>query len=133
MKAVHFQINNATALTYLLKMGGLGTRNFWTGQGYMGLCTEEWDHDYSRISAMLPKSGARLAVKEPQEQFRVETSSLNNSSNLSNKKDSRDKPVCISAVTSAPKIFCLETGPIQLTTDAILGKANTFIHSYLSQ
>ena len=133
MKTVHFQINNTTALTYLLKMGGLGTRDFWTDQGYMGLYTEEWDHDYSRISAKLPKRGGRLEVKEPQEQFRVETSSPNNSSNLPNKKDSRDRPVCISAVTSASKIFCLETGPIQLTTDAILGKANTFIHSFLSQ
>ena len=31
----------------------------------MGLYLEEWDHDYSRISAKLLKRGDILAVKEP--------------------------------------------------------------------
>ena len=86
---------------------------FGPDQGYMGLYPEEWDHDYSGTSAKLPKRGARLAVKEPQGQFTVENSSPNISSNVPNKREARDRPVCISAVTSASKIFCLETGPIQ--------------------
>ena len=66
MKAVHFQVDNTTALMYLLKMGGYREQDtFGPGQGYMGLYPEEWDHDYSRISANLPKRGGRLAVKEP--------------------------------------------------------------------
>ena len=43
----------------------------------------------------------------------METFSPNISSNLPNERDSRDRLVCISAVTSASKIFCLETEPIQ--------------------
>ena len=33
----------------------------------MGLYLEEWDHDYSRISAKLLKRGCILAVKEPRD------------------------------------------------------------------
>ena len=54
-----------------------------------------------------------MAVKEPQEEFRVEKSTPNTLSDLSNKMYSSEKPVCILAVTSASKIFCLETGPRQ--------------------
>ena len=86
---------------------------FGPGQRYMGLYPEDWNHDYSRISATLPKCGGRLAVKEPQGHFRVETSSPNISSNLPNKRDSRDRFVCMWAVTSVSKLFCLETRPIQ--------------------
>ena len=73
MKAVHFQIDNTTALMYLLKMGGGGGGGYWEqeafgpGQGYMGLYHEEWDQqNICRISAKLPKRGSRLAVKEHQ-------------------------------------------------------------------
>ena len=89
----------------------LGKETFGPDQGYMGLYPEEWDHDYSRISAKLPKCRGILAVKEPQGQ--LQTSSPNTSSDLSNKRDSRDRTVCISVVASASKIFCLETGSIQ--------------------
>ena len=92
MKAVHFQVDTTTALMYLLKMEGgywkEGT--FGPCQGYMGLCLEEWDYDYNRISAKLLKRGGRLTVKEPQGQFRVETFSSNTSSNFLNKRNSRD-------------------------------------------
>ena len=106
MKAVHFQIDNTTALMYLLKMWGTGNKNLldlakdiWDYILKNGLNPEEWDHDYSRISAKLPKRGGRLAVKEPQEQFRVETSSPNISSNWPNKSGFRDRFVCISTVS----------------------------------
>ena len=75
--------------------------------------SSEMSHDYSRIPAKLPKRAARLVVKEPQGQFRVETSSPNISSNLPNKRDSRDSLVCTSAVKSASKILCMKIGPIQ--------------------
>ena len=109
-----FVIIKTDASYVLIKIGGYREQEtLGSSQGYMGLYNEEWDHDYSRIPANLPKCGGKLALKEPQGQFRVETSSPNISSNLPNKRDSRDRLVCISTVKSASKIFCLETGPIQ--------------------
>ena len=64
MKAVHFQIGNATVLSYLLNMGYWEQETFGLGQGYMGLYREEWDHDYAEY-------GGRLPVKESQGQFRL--------------------------------------------------------------
>ena len=113
-ESISFSNQQHNSLDVLTKNGGHWEQEtFGPGQGYMGLYPEEWDHDYSGISAKLPKRGGRLVVKEPQGQFRVENFSPNISSNLPNKRDSRDRPVCISAVTSASKIFYLETGPIQ--------------------
>ena len=109
-----FVIIKTDASYVLTKIGGYGEQEtLGSSQEYMGLYNEEWDHNYSRIPANLPKCGGKLALKEPQGQFRVETSSPNISSNLPNKRDSRDRLVCISTVKSASKIFRLETGPIQ--------------------
>ena len=79
----------------------------------MGLNPEEWDHNYRKIPAKLPKCGGRLGVKEPRGHFRVETASQNIPSNLLNKKDSRDRLTCIPVVTAASKVLCLETRPIE--------------------
>ena len=109
-----FSNQQHNSLDVLTKNGGYWEQGtFGSGQGYMGLYPEEWDYDYSRISTKLPKRGGRLAVKETQGQFRMETSSPNISSNFPNKRYSIDRPVCISVVTSASKIFSLETRPIQ--------------------
>ena len=89
---------------------------FGPGQGYMGLYTEEWDHDYSRISTKLAKRGDRLAVKEPQGQFKVETSSPNISSNLPNKRDSRDASRLSHHL---PKHFAWRPDPYSQGTDAM--------------
>ena len=87
--------------------------SFGPGQRYMGLNLEEWDHNYRKIPAKLPKYGGRLGAKEPQGQFRGETASQNIPSNLLNKKDSRDRLTCIPVVTAASKVLCLETRPIE--------------------
>ena len=72
MKVVHFQIDNTTALMYLLKMGGGG---WGAGRGsgkkrLLDLTKVIWDHILkNRITLTadkLPKHGGRLAVKEPQ-------------------------------------------------------------------
>ena len=121
MKAVHFQVDTTTALMYLLKMEGGYWKEGTSGpcQGYMGLYLEEWDYDYSRISAKLLKRGGRLTVKEPQGQFRVETFSSNTSLNFLNKRNSR-------YIRMLPKY----TDAMQCN---LLGEANIFMHSHLSQ
>ena len=59
-----FSNQQHNSLDVLTKNGGYWEQEaFGSGQGYMGLYPEEWDHDYSRISDKLPKRGGRLAVK----------------------------------------------------------------------
>ena len=103
MKAVHFQINKTTALMYLLKMEGTGNKRL------LDLAKDIWDY--------ILKDGIAITAEYLPSclkgQFRVGPSSPNISSNLPNKRDSRDNLVCIPAVTSASKILCLETGSIQ--------------------
>ena len=85
----------------------------------MGLYPEEWDHNYSKISAKLPKRGERLAVKEPLGQFRVETSSQNISSNLPNKMDSRIDLFTSRLSNQLSKYFAWRPNPRSQGTDAM--------------
>ena len=108
------------SLDVLTKNGGYWEQEtFGPGQGYMGLYLEEWDPDYSRMSAKLPERGSRLAVKEPQGQFSVETSSPNISSNLPNKRNFRDRPVASRLSHQLPKYFAWRPDPCSQVTDAM--------------
>ena len=76
----------------------------------MGLYLEEWDPDYSRMSAKLPERGGRLAVKEPQGQFSVY---------LPNKRNFRDRPVASRLSHQLPKYFAWRPDPCSQVTDAM--------------
>ena len=102
------------SLDVLSKNGGYWKqRTFGPIQRDMELSPETWDHNYSRISTKFSKCRGRLAVKEPQGQFRVETSSPNIPKNLRDKRDPRSGLVCISSVPPTSKLLCMEARPIQ--------------------
>ena len=111
MKAVHFQINKTTALMYLLKMGGTGNK------GLLDLSKDTRDY--------ILKNGITITAEYLPSCLNVEADWQSK-----NPRDSSEwellpqifhqicqikgtPEICISVVTSASKIFCLETGSIQ--------------------
>ena len=76
MNAIHFQIDNTTALSYLVKMGRGGGDQKQVfdriSKRNLEVSPTSWDHNYCRISSKFHERGGRLAVKKLKRQFRVE-------------------------------------------------------------
>ena len=86
MKAIHFQIDNTTALSYLVKMAGNQKQVFnRISKVNLEVSPAPWDYNYCRISSKLHEHGGRLAFKKLKRQFRVETLSTSISENFSDK------------------------------------------------
>ena len=111
VQRIHLQMDNQVALTYILKMGKLTTRNFWIWSKifYLELCTIQKDHDYCRISTKPPQSGIRLAVKECSRQQQVGTLYICVQKNLSENGYGKYRPLSFSNVTPTSLLYGLET------------------------
>ena len=113
----HFQVDNTTALSYLMEMGGTGSRemtavtnsivfdgNGWDWkqrddschQGNLGICSITEDHNYCRVSAREIEYESRLGVQE-----------------FSGFKIGIDRYICLQSLPSTSHIYGLETRPSQ--------------------
>ena len=114
MKAIHFQIDNTTALSYLVKMAGNQKQVFnRISKVNLEVSPAPWDYNYCRISSKLHEHGGRLAFKKLKRQFRVETLSTSISENCSDQRKTRDRPFCFSTVSTTSTVQYMETRSIQ--------------------
>ena len=114
MKAIHFQIDNTTALSYLVKMAGNQKQVFnRISKVNLEVSPAPWDYNYCRISSKLHEHGGRLAFKKLKRQFRVETLSTSISENFSDQRKTRDRPFCFSTVSTTSTVQYMETRSIQ--------------------
>ena len=104
-KAIHLQVDNIVALTYLTKMGG--TQNL----KIVELAKEIWEYllkwGITITSEYLPRELHVTADWESRN--RVDAESSNFSESLPNKGFSCDRFVCISSITSDTNLRCMET------------------------
>ena len=122
MKAIHFQIDNTTTLSYFAKMGvrgggrgGLGQKQVFNRitKRNLEVSLAPWYHNYCRISSKLHECGGRLAVKKLRRPFRVETPSTSISEDLSDQRKNRGGSFCFSTVSTTSTVHCMETRSIQ--------------------
>ena len=114
MKAIHFQIDNTTILSYVVKMGRTKKQVFnRINKRNLEVSPAPWHHNYCRISSKLHGCGGRLAVNNLKRPFRVETPSTSISENLSDQRKTRDGSFCFSTVSTTPTVHCIETRSIQ--------------------
>ena len=71
------------------------------------------DHDYFRIPTRGLEHNSRHRISGNERFQRVETKQKNISKNSFNVRLARDRPICITSVTSTPNLHLLETGPSQ--------------------
>ena len=91
MKAIHFQIDNTTILSYVVKMGRTKKQVFnRINKRNLEVSPAPWHHNYCRISSKLHGCGGRLTVNNLKRPFRVETPSTSISENLSGQRKTRD-------------------------------------------
>ena len=67
LKSVHFQVDNMSALSYLMKMGGGGYANQGDDSHYqrdLGICIVQRDHAYCRVPAGQIKRQGRLGFQK---------------------------------------------------------------------
>ena len=99
MKSIHFQIDNTTALRYLLKAGGQKTKAHIFKQRDMGLSVFSGHHHYSKISSQCDEYSGRIPAKAGKRPLRIEIEFPSFSQDLTNIWKTRDRPICISSLT----------------------------------
>ena len=120
LKAVHFQIDNTTALLYLVKMGGDREPNVTKiKQRRLAVSLKTLDHNYCRIPSKFFECGGKLAVSKQQGSIRMETLPKNISTSLPEDGNAQSRFVCIKAVSPTNPVLCLETRSFQSGTDAL--------------
>ena len=122
LKAFHFQIDNATALLYLVKMGermggeGGGRRepNFTEiKQRNLAVSLKTPDHSYCRIPSKFFDCGRNLAVLKQHGPIKMETLTKSFSTSLPEEGNAKKIFVCIKAFSPTTSVLCLETRPFQ--------------------
>ena len=113
-KAIHLQVDNMVALTYLLKMGD--TKNLKLVQlakDIWGPSSPMWDHAYCRVPSQQTECDSRLGVKKQFGLLRMEASSPVISENLSTEGNPRDRSICFQIISSDQDLFYVETRSIE--------------------
>ena len=116
IKAIHFKIDNTTALSYLVKMGG--TKNKYLIELAKEISPTPWDQNYCRIFSKVHEGGGRLTIKNLKRPFRVETPSTSMSENLSDQRKTRDGFLLLDCSTVhqihtvREPMQCSKSGPI---------------------
>ena len=103
--AIHLQLDNTTALAYLMKMGG--TRNL----NLINLSQEIWNYLLNRQITITFDSGQGVSSDERFQ--RVEIEQENFSQDCLMFQVAGDRSVRVNSVASASSLHFLETGPIQ--------------------
>ena len=112
-KAIHLQVDNMVALTYLLKMGG--SQNLKLDQ----LTKEIWDHllqCWITLTAeylQQTERDSRLGVNTQLELLGNETSSPVISENFSTEGNSRDRSICFQIISSDQDLLFVEARSIE--------------------
>ena len=113
-KAIHLQVDNMVALTYLLKMGD--TKNLKLVQlakDIWGPSSPMWDHAYCRVPSQQTECDSRLGVKKQFGLLRMEASSPVISENLSTEGNPRDRSICFQIISSDQDSLFVETRSIE--------------------
>ena len=105
-KAIHLQVDNVVALTYLLKASPINKRN-------MGSSSPMWDHSYCKVTSQQTEHDSRLGVKKQFGLLGMETSSPVISENLSTEGNSRDRSICFQIISSDQHLLFVEARSIE--------------------
>ena len=97
-KAIHLQLDNMVALTYLLKNGPSSPMS---------------DHSYCKVSSQQTEYDSRLGIKKQFELFGVEASSAVVSENLLIEGNPRDTSTCFQTILSDQDLLFVEAGSIE--------------------
>ena len=76
MSAIHIQVDNMTALSYLLKMEGQRIQSNVDLKGNLGISTSAGDHDYCQTFTRESQLQGRLGILSPEKFLRMETCAL---------------------------------------------------------
>jgi len=123
LNSIHIQMDNMTALSYLVKMGGTNH------QELVKLSQQIWnhlisvgDHSYCRTSPGDSKCRSKLRVKECKGLQRVETRQSDISKTQPRIRDSGDRFLCLKGIETTKEILFLENRSIQSGQGCISGQ-----------
>ena len=108
---LHLQIDNMTALSYLLKMGGGDSQHATTSlsQRDLGLSFVSADHDYCRVYSQSSECNSRQGIQRTSGLERVEVITSDISESMSSSGYSRYRSVCLPHITSSSRLYGMET------------------------
>ena len=78
----------------------------------LGISLESRDHDYCRVPSRYSEHRSRLGVQAHPRLFGMEIMPTSVQANLQQDRDSKNRPVCVKAVSAASELFCMETRPL---------------------
>ena len=113
LKAVHFQIDNTTALLYLENGGNREPNIIEIKQRNLAVSFKTPYHNYYRKPSKFLECGGRLAVSKQQGPIRMETLRKSISTSLPEEGNAQSTFVCIKAVSPTTPVLCLETWSFQ--------------------
>ena len=119
IKSIHFQIENKTAISYLLKMGGTTNQTMITIKKDLEIFFETEHNYFSPISFQYCKQGGRLELTKQEGLLGLETVSSNLLKNQVSVWSFPYRSVCITSMPSATKLSFLENRPTQQGGDAM--------------
>ena len=113
MKAIHFQINKKTALSYLSKMGNKERTYDQTEQRVLVLSSKSQYVYHSRIPAFSTEYSSKQGIKKKTRLFRVASSFQKFSSVFSTTRFSSNRSICFLPMPSATTIYSMESRFLQ--------------------
>ena len=114
VKAIHFQVDNIFALTYLRKMGGdKKSKVIGNIKNDLGVFTGKGNHNYCRIPPISIEHSGRSSITSRIEFHRMETLSKNFSKNLLKDSPTPVRPICLADLTLDSSMHLTGPRPIQ--------------------
>ena len=106
--AIHLQIDNKTALSYLLKMGGYTQhRALERQQVHLELPSQQTNCNVCRVPSQCSKCTCRLGITKCQGQFRMETRCFSFPRDCNTHETTSSASVCIQALPPTSLINCM--------------------------
>ena len=113
--AIHLQIDNKTALSYLLKM----RRTLAHQQVYLVLPSQQTNYNVCRVPSQCSKRACRLGMKKCQGQFRMETRCFGFPRDCNTHAKTNSGSACIQTLPPTSSMRCMETRPRQYSNRCI--------------
>ena len=131
--AIQLQIDNKTALSYLLKMGGyILQRTPAHQQVNLELPSQQTNCNVCRVPSECSKCACRLGITKCRGQFRMETRCFSFPRDCNTHGTNNSGSVCIQTLPLTSSIHCMETRPGQYSNRCIpasLGQGVQFCFS----